>query len=181
MVDTFLENGFNYFDTAHGYVSGMSETALKECLTSRYSRDRYIPTDKLSTHFFEREEQIRPLFEEQLAACGVDYFDFYLMHAQSADIFAKFKRCRAYEVALELKGEGKVHHFGISFHDSAFRHEHHGTDGRQYQLYEGFPAVVPERTGGSASGLPGFSVQEYDSLHSLSLLHGWLPEKDIHP
>ena len=35
MVDAFLENGFNYFDTAHGYLGGKSETALKECLTSR--------------------------------------------------------------------------------------------------------------------------------------------------
>lgn len=119
MADVFLENGFNYFDTAHGYVSGMSETALRECLTKRYPRDQYILTDKLSTHFFEREDQIRPLFEEQLTACGVDYFDFYLMHAQSADIFAKFKRCRAYETALELKEEGKIRHFGISFHDRA--------------------------------------------------------------
>ena len=119
MIDIFLENGFNYFDTAHGYVSGMSETALKESLTERYPRNEYILTNKLSTHFFEREEQIRPLFDQQLAACGVDYFDFYLMHAQSADIFAKFKRCRAYEVALELKEEGKIRHFGISFHDRA--------------------------------------------------------------
>ena len=119
MVDTFLDNGFNYFDTAHGYVGGKSETALRECLTSRYPRDRYILTNKLSTHFFEQEDQIRPLFEEQLKACGVEYFDFYLMHAQSADIFAKFKRCRAYETALELKAEGKVRHFGISFHDKA--------------------------------------------------------------
>lgn len=71
------------------------------------------------THFFERKDQIRPLFEEQLAACGVEYFDFYLMHAQSADIFPKFKRCRAYETALELKAEGKLRHFGISFHDKA--------------------------------------------------------------
>lgn len=119
MVDVFLENGFNYFDTAHGYVNCMSETALRECLTSRYPRDRYILTNKLSTHFFEKEEQIRPLFESQLTACGVDYFDFYLMHAQSADIFAKFKRCRAYETALEFLAEGKIRHFGISFHDKA--------------------------------------------------------------
>lgn len=119
MVDSFLENGFNYFDTAHGYVSGKSETALKECLTSRYPRESYVLTNKLSTHFFEREEQIRPLFESQLHACGVDYFDFYLMHAQSADIYAKFKRCGAYETALKLKEEGKIRHFGISFHDKA--------------------------------------------------------------
>lgn len=41
MVDTFIENGFNYFDTAHGYLGGLSETAIKECLTSRYPRDQY--------------------------------------------------------------------------------------------------------------------------------------------
>lgn len=45
MIDTFIENGFNYFDTAHGYVDGKSETALRECLTSRYPRDAYILTD----------------------------------------------------------------------------------------------------------------------------------------
>lgn len=119
MVDTFLENGFNYFDTAHGYLGGLSETALRECLTSRYPRDRYILTDKLTNFFFKTEEDIRPFFESQLEACGVDYFDFYLMHAQSADNFDFFKKCRAYETALELKKEGKIRHFGISFHDRA--------------------------------------------------------------
>lgn len=119
MVDTFLENGFNYFDTAHGYLGGLSETALRKCLTSRYPRDRYILTDKLTNFFFKTEEDIRPFFESQLEACGVDYFDFYLMHAQSADNFAFFKKCRAYETALELKKEGKIRHFGISFHDRA--------------------------------------------------------------
>ena len=119
MVDTFLENGFNYFDTAHGYLGGLSETALRECLTSRYPRDRYILTDKLTNFFFKTEEDTRPFFESQLEACGVDYFDFYLMHAQSADNFDFFKKCRAYETALELKKEGKIRHFGISFHDRA--------------------------------------------------------------
>lgn len=119
MVDSFIENGFNYFDTAHGYVSGKSETALKKCLTSRYPRSAYILTDKLSTHHFNRQEEIRPLFESQLAACGVEYFDFYLMHAQDANIYEKYKKVRAYETALEFKKEGKIKHFGISFHDKA--------------------------------------------------------------
>lgn len=119
MVDAFLDNGFNYFDTAHGYISGKSELAIKDCLTSRYPRDRYILTDKLTNFFFKKQEDIRPLFESQLAACGVEYFDFYLMHAQSAANFEHFKKCRAYETALELKAEGKIRHFGISFHDTA--------------------------------------------------------------
>lgn len=119
MVDYFLANGFNYFDTAHGYAGGKSETSLKTCLTSRYPRDRYILTDKLTNFFFKKQENIRPFFQSQLEACGVDYFDFYLMHAQGADNFAFFKKCRAYETALELKAGGKIRHFGISFHDRA--------------------------------------------------------------
>ena len=69
--------------------------------------------------YFNKQEDIRPFFESQLEACGVEYFDFYLMHSQSKDIFEYFKKCRAYETALELKKEGKIHHFGISFHDKA--------------------------------------------------------------
>lgn len=119
MVDTFIENGFNYFDTAHGYLDGKSETALRECLTKRYTRDKYVLTNKLTNFFFNSEADVRPFFESQLKTCGVDYFDFYLMHAQSKDKFEYFKKCRAYEQALEFKAEGKIKHFGISFHDTA--------------------------------------------------------------
>ena len=73
MVDYFLDNGFNYFDTAHGYLDGKSEIAIRECLTSRHDRSKYLLANKLSGSFFEKEEQIRPLFESQLEACGVDY------------------------------------------------------------------------------------------------------------
>ena len=119
MVDAFLEAGFNYFDTAHGYLQGKSERALKTCLTSRYPREKYILTNKLTANFFQTEEDIRPFFESQLEACGVDYFDFYLMHAQGAGNYPHFQECHAYEIAQELKAEGKVRHVGISFHDSA--------------------------------------------------------------
>jgi predicted aldo/keto reductase-like oxidoreductase len=119
MVDTFLENGFNYFDTAHGYLEGESEKAIKRCLTSRYPRDRYILTDKLTDPYFQKEEDIRPFFQKQLEICGVEYFDFYLMHAQNKEVFEKFKKCRAYETAFDLKKEGKVRHVGLSFHDKA--------------------------------------------------------------
>ena len=119
MVDTILEQGFNYFDTAHGYLNGKSELALNECLASRHKREEYILTDKLTMPYFNKQEDIRPFFESRLEACGVEYFDFYLMHAQSKDIFAHFKKCHAYETALELKEEGKIRHFGISFHDKA--------------------------------------------------------------
>ena len=119
MVDYFLENGFNYFDTAHGYLQGLSEKAVKTCLSSRHDRSEYILTDKLTSSFFQSQQDIRPFFQSQLDATGVDYFDFYLMHAQNAHEFEKFKKCKAYETAFALKQEGKVKHVGISFHDRA--------------------------------------------------------------
>ena len=119
MVDLFIESGFNYFDTAHGYHDGLSEIAVRECLTSRHDRSEYLLTDKLTDEYFKSEEDIRPLIDLQLETCGVDYFDFLLMHAQNAQNFRFFKQCRAYETAFELKSEGKVRHVGISFHDKA--------------------------------------------------------------
>lgn len=119
MVDAFLKNGFNYFDTAHGYLQGKSEKALKTSLADRYERSRFILTNKLTNFFFKKEEDIRPFFEQQLKDCGVEYFDYYLMHAQGADNFRFFKNCKAYETAFALKEEGKIKHVGISFHDKA--------------------------------------------------------------
>ena len=119
MVDLFIESGFNYFDTAHGYHDGMSEVAVRECLTSRHDRSEFILTDKLTDMYFKKEEDIRPLIDSQLEACGVEYFDFLLMHAQNAKNFEFFKQCRAYETAFDLKAEGKVRHVGLSFHDKA--------------------------------------------------------------
>lgn len=191
MVDTFLGNGFNYFDTAHGYLDGRSEPAMRECLTSRYPREAYILTDKLSTHHFSANEEIRPLFESQLKACGVDYFDFYLMHAQDANIFAKFKKCRAYETALEFKTEGRIRHFGISFHDKAevleqilleypqvevvqiqfnyLDYEDPSVESRKcYEVCRKFnkPVIVMEPVkGGSLVNLPEKAQKIFDGLH----------------
>ncbi len=117
MVDLFLAEGFNYFDTAHGYLDGRSEKAIKTCLSDRHDRSEFILTNKLTNFYFKSEEDIRPFFEQQLLDCGVSYFDYYLMHAQNAEIFEYFKKNRAYETAFALKEEGKVRHVGISFHD----------------------------------------------------------------
>ena len=73
MVDAFLDEGFNYFDTAHGYLDGKSERALKTCLTSRYPRDRYVLMDKLTDAYFKSEAELRPFFESQLDICGVEF------------------------------------------------------------------------------------------------------------
>ena len=192
MIDTFLENGFNYFDTAHGYLEGKSELAIKKCLASRYPRESYILTNKLTGPYFNKNEDIRPFFESQLEACGVEYFDWYLMHCQDREIFEKFKKCRAYETAFELKKEGKVKHVGISFHDTAeilekilteypqieavqiqFNYADYddvSVEGRKvYEVCRKFekPIIVMEPVkGGTLVNLPAAAQEIFDSLGS---------------
>lgn len=191
MVDLFMNAGLTYFDTAHGYLAGKSETAIRDCLVGRYPRESYTLTDKLTVNFFNKEEDIRPFFEQQLQACGVEYFDYYLMHAQNAEFYKKYKKCRAYEIAQELKAEGKIRHVGISFHDKAevlemILSEHPEIEVVQIQFnyvdYEdpgiesrkclevcekrGIPVIVMEPVkGGSLVNLPKEAKEIFDALH----------------
>lgn len=100
MADTFIAEGFNYFDTAHAYLGKRSERSIGDCVSARHKISDFLLTDKLTDSFFRSQEDIRPFFERQLELCKVDYFDFYLMHAQDRNIYQKFKRCNAYETAF---------------------------------------------------------------------------------
>ena len=101
MIDAFLESGLNYFDTAHGYHGGESEIAIRECLSKRYDRDKFVLTNKLTSPYFNSKEDIRKFFNQQLEWCGVDYFDFYLMHAQDHFNYEHFKECIFNELSVQ--------------------------------------------------------------------------------
>ena len=190
MTDAFIANGFNYFDTAHVYIGGQSETAIREAVSKRYPREQFILTDKLTNSCFHSQADIRPFFEMQLEACGVDYFDFYLMHAQDSSNYPKYRECRAYETAFDLKAEGKIRHVGISFHDKAAVLERILTDYPQievvqiqfnyvdyedgsvesrkvYEVCEKYnkPVIVMEPVkGGSLVNLPADAQKVFDAL-----------------
>ena len=117
MVDAFMKSGFTYFDTAYAYAG--SEKAMKKALVERYPREAYTIADKLPAWKLKDENDVQRIFEESLSLSGVDYFDFYLMYAQSDEIYAKYKKLHAYDEASKLKEEGKIKHFEISFHDNA--------------------------------------------------------------
>lgn len=119
MIDAFMAAGYNYFDTAHGYIDGKSEISIHDCLVSRYDREDYFLANKLSPWFFEKEEDILPLFEKQLEICGVDYFDAYFFHTVHRSNYPKYKAAKAFEIFRELKQQGRIKHIFMSFHDTA--------------------------------------------------------------
>jgi uncharacterized protein len=118
MVDAFLAAGLNYFDTAHGYLNGMSEPALREALVKRHDRNEYVLVDKLTSNFFKTRADVRPLLDAELEACGVERFDILLMHAQGSKNYPHYQACHAYEEAARFVADGGADHLGISFHDT---------------------------------------------------------------
>ena len=119
MVDTALENGVNYFDTAYGYHDGKSETCIREALVKRYDHNKYFLATKLPFWKMECEEDVAKLFNEQLEKTGTDYFDYYLLHCLNKENFEKAVNFKAIEYCEKMKAEGKIKKFGFSFHDDA--------------------------------------------------------------
>lgn len=119
MVDTFMEQGFTYFDTAWMYCAFKSENAVKEALTDRYPRDRYTLTTKLHASYLKKKEDRDRIFEEQRQKTGVEYFDYYLLHAIDQELYSIYNEMDCFNWLIEKKKQGLVKHIGFSYHDSA--------------------------------------------------------------
>ena len=79
MTDYAIEHGVNYFDTAYPYHNGLSEVSIGKAL-KKYPRESFYLATKYPGHQIASTYDTKAIFEEQLTKCGVDYFDFYLLH-----------------------------------------------------------------------------------------------------
>ncbi len=120
MVDTAIREGINYFDTAHPYHGGKSEVFIGKSL-SRYPRETWHLADKFPGH--QNVPGVKPLdpaeiFEEQLGRCGVEYFDFYLMHNVNENSLSYYGNPENHfmDYFLEQKAAGRIRHLGFSCH-----------------------------------------------------------------
>ena len=119
MVDAYMQAGMNYFDTAYVYHGGNSEKAIGQALAKRYPRDQFMLATKLPAWCLKEPADRDRVFNEQLERCCVDYFDLYLLHSiEDGSNGPAYERFDCYSWALQKKAEGKIKHFGFSFHGS---------------------------------------------------------------
>lgn len=119
MVDTFLERGFTYFDTAYMYHNFVSEIALREALVKRHPRESFTVATKMPTMFLKTQSDLDKIFNEQLEKVGVDYFDYYMLHNLGVSHYEIAKKLDAFSFIQKKKEEGKIRKIGFSFHDTA--------------------------------------------------------------
>lgn len=118
MVDLFLERGFTYFDTAYMYCGGRSEIVLREALVKRHPRESFTVATKMPTMFLKTPGDQERIFAEQLEKCGVDYFDYYLLHNLGVENYRTAQAFGTFAYLAERKAAGQIRRLGFSFHDS---------------------------------------------------------------
>ncbi len=120
MTDYAMEHGVNYFDTAYPYHNGYSEIAIGKAL-AKYPRESFKLVTKFPGHQFMKNYDCQGIFEEQLAKCKVEFFDFYLLHNIYENSFETYKN-KEYGIVdyfRKQKELGRIRHLGFSTHARA--------------------------------------------------------------
>jgi len=118
LFDTYLEKGFTFFDTAYTYHGYHAEEAMRKALVERHPRDSFQLATKLPLRDFKDSEDMERIFDQQLTNCGVDFFDYYLLHNMGSNVYEKCLKYGAFDFAKKKKAEGKIKVVGMSFHDT---------------------------------------------------------------
>ena len=169
-VISAIEQGVNYFDTAHTYPH--SEEVLGKILAGGY-REKVLVASKLPLMLLNSRKQFASIFQLSLERLRTDYLDYYLMH--SINTLAGWQRAKQLgivEFLDERKQAGAIRRIGFSFHGDKdeftaivddypwdfcqiqynYLDEHYqaGKDGLDYAAAKGLGVVVMEPLRGGA-------------------------------
>lgn len=135
LIEYLYEQGVNYFDAAYRYHNGESEVFVGKVL-SQYPRETWHLATKMPGHMMEvkdgrlgfigyltgfQADSPADIFEDQLARCGVEYFDVYMLHNVCDASLAVYMDEQVGMVSYlqEQKAAGRIRHLGFSTHGRA--------------------------------------------------------------
>lgn len=117
MVDVFMGAGLTYFDTAYVYDGGESEIATRKALVERYPRDSFTITTKANAWLGSpTEDEVKKQLETSMSRLGVDFLDYYLLHAIQDNNQQAYDDFGLWEWIRGLKEQGVIKRWGFSFH-----------------------------------------------------------------
>ena len=195
MLDTAIQAGVSYIDTAYPYHNGDSEPFVGRVL-KKYDRSRLFLATKLPVWNVKTLDDAKRLFQEQLDRLQTDYVDFYLLHCLDKEKWQLVLDLGLIPYFEEMKKEGKIRFFGFSFHDDfevfktiltyrnwdfcQIQYNYVDTDiqagDRGYELAEelGVPLVIMEPVkGGSLAALPEEVTEPFRSYKPDASISSW--------
>ena len=90
---------------------------MRHALVERHPRESFQLATKLPLRDFKDQEDMEHIFNEQLEHCGVEYFDYYLLHNMGTNVYEKCKKYDAFGFVSRKKAQGQIKNIGMSFHD----------------------------------------------------------------
>ncbi len=119
MVDSFLDKGFTYCDTAWMYHDFISEPTVGKVVVSRHDRSEFTIATKMPVAMLHSHEEGVEIFEKQKEKLGVDYFDYYLVHDMGRANYENAKKYDMISYLRQKKEAGEIKTLGFSCHDNA--------------------------------------------------------------
>ncbi|RXG16207.1 aryl-alcohol dehydrogenase-like predicted oxidoreductase [Leeuwenhoekiella aestuarii] len=115
IINTAIDKGINFIDTADVYESGLSEAAVGRVLRSR-SEEVYIATKcgrQINPHVDEgyTPKALRKFVEASLKNTGLERLDLIQLHCPPTDTYYRPEIFGLFE---DLKKEGKIANLGVS-------------------------------------------------------------------
>jgi aryl-alcohol dehydrogenase-like predicted oxidoreductase len=119
VIETSIEEGIRFFDTAESYQQGESERRYGKYLVPNYRDDIYLMTKTTAT----TAQGAREHLEGSLRRMKTDRIDLYQIHAlrDPADVDERLQN-GVLKVLLKAKEEGKVRHLGFTGHRNPEAH-----------------------------------------------------------
>ena len=119
-IETALEGGVRFFDTAEGYQTGGSESRLGKLLVPKYRDDVFLMTKTRARDANEAWEHL----EGSLSRLNTDRLDLWQVHAvrNPADVDERIEN-GVLDVMIEAKEAGKTRYIGFTGHSSPAAHQ----------------------------------------------------------
>lgn len=138
-LDEYMKGELCYFDVHPGYVMGNAQAILREYVVKKYERNRFMVADKMPYYGIYSSRDYKSVFKSELNECGLDYFDNYMLHALTKDVYEMHERLGGFEFLEEIKRNEKAKYIGFSFHDKPkvldeILEKHPNTDFVQLQI-----------------------------------------------
>ena len=121
LIETAMEGGIRFFDTAHSYVNGVSEERYGKYLIPRYRDDIFL----MSKTTAPDGETLLKEVELSLKRLNTDHLDLLQLHAFSSpgDVDSRINN-GVMDAIYSVRDSGKARYIGFTGHDSPYAHIH---------------------------------------------------------
>lgn len=117
IIEEYMKGDFCYFDLHPSYMYNQAQDIFRELVVKKYFREKYIIANKMPYYGIKNYRDYELIFNNELVKCGVEWFDYYMLHAVTREVYELHEQLGGFDFLKEKKKQKKIKYIGFSFHD----------------------------------------------------------------